>query len=305
MSEGELTTVVSAFIISRSAAGNSQTTVHFYEQQLGYFLRYLESPAMPRLAQPRPTSPGLADLTSEAIENYLAQRQGEVKPRSVHCAWRAIRALCNWLGSRTERYPDWVNPVPKITPPRLPRTKAPPADQPIVDQMLKACRGHDKMTDRDRAILLVLVSSGLRSCELLGLKQEHIDLHTGEVTVLHGKGDIRRMAIISPTARLAVADYLSHLDRSDPSQPLWWGRKGPLSYGGLCHLLTALAKRAGVSAVSAHALRRRWATNMAPHLTPWVLQSLGGWSSFESVKPYISLNRDELLAAYREATNGR
>ena len=290
MSEDRLITVVDSFILSREAADLSPRTVEFYVNNLRCFLQHLGPEAT------------LADLTVTAIETYLIERKKQVRPRSVHCAWRAIRALCNWLATRSDCYPGWDNPASKVAAPKLPNQKAPPVKTEVVEQLLHACRDHDLQSDRNRAILLVLASSGLRSCELLQLKQEDVDLHTGKVYVAHGKGDKERIAIISPQARAAIAEYLNHLAHRAPSEPLWWGRKGPLTYSGLDHALKMLSRRAGVNAASAHAFRRRWATDMAPRLGPWVLQALGGWSSLESVKPYISLSEDELLAAYTEAT---
>jgi len=288
MSEPTLTTLTEAFLISRQAAGSATQTYIFYQQQLGHFVRSLSESAT------------ILDLTPETIESYLAQRRQEVSPRSVHAAWRAIRALCNWLDTRREHYPQWTNPVSRIAAPQLPHTKLPPIERDDLAAMLRACSGHTFYADRDRAVLLVLASSGLRASEFLALNQEDIDLHTGIVRVRCGKGGKSRVTIISPQARLAITDYLGHLVHRDPSQPLWWGRKGPLSHNGLGAILTRRAVEVGVPAPSPHDFRRRWASDMVPKLGPWVVQALGGWAGMEIVEQYVTLSEQDLLDAYKK-----
>ena len=299
MSRNELTPLVQTFLISRQAAGLSPRTVEFYAQQLGCFLTHLEShatpcQALPSQAKPSPAGPSLADLTSETIERYLAERQTQVSARTVHAAWRAIRAFCNWLHTR---HPDWANPISTCNAPKLPRQKVPPVDREVVEKMVKTCKGHLFFTDRDRAILLVLASSGLRSGEFLNLKQEDVNLANGALRVTRGKGGTCRITIIDPKARLALADYLGHLTQPGP---LWVGLQGPLTYAGLVGILRRRAVAANVPAPSPHAFRRRWASDMVPKLGPWVVQALGGWSDIESMKPYISLSESDLLDAYQK-----
>ena len=195
---------VERFLLSRRAAGLSPRTVEFYEQQLRYFTESL------------PPNSTIDKLEASLIENCLAQRQQEVNQRTVHAAWRTIRVFCKWLSTR---YPDWENPVPRVTAPKLPRHKPEPVTRDDLQAILSTCKGHGFFTDRDRAILLVLATSGLRAKGFLGLTQGDIDLHTGSVHVQKGKGGAQRMTIISPEARLAVADYLSHLQQRNVKNP--------------------------------------------------------------------------------------
>lgn len=286
MSQPQLTSLVDHFLISRQAAGLSPRTVQFYEQQLRYFIDSL------------PQNSTIANLTIEAVEFYLTQRQKEVCPRSVHAAWRAIRAFCNWLETRQERFPEWTNPIPKITPPKLPKKKVPAVNRNDLNKMVKTCKRHTFYDDRDRAVLLVLASSGLRASEFLNLKMKHVNLSNGAVRVEHGKGGTDRITIISPEARLALADYLSHLLDKDGNKPLWWSRQGPLTYSGLHNIIKSRAQKAGVPCPGIHAFRRRWASDMVSKLGPHIVQALGGWENIASMKPYIQLTEEDLLKAY-------
>lgn len=310
MSQSTLTSLVQAFLISRQAAGLSPRTIEFYEQQLRYFTDWLNQ-SVAGQQNPRDSvtfthslaeNSTIGNLSVDTIETYLARRQEEVKQRSVHAAWRAIRAFCNWLESRRERFPDWENPASYVTAPKLPRKKPEPVARDDLEAMLKTCKGHNFFDDRDRAILLFLATSGLRASEFLGLTQGDVDLSSGAVHVDEGKGGAPRMTIISPQARLALADYLSHLVDKDDQKPLWNGRQGPLTYGGLQGVITKRAKQAGIDSPSAHDFRRRWASDMVPKLGPWVVQALGGWSSMQIVQQYVTLSEEDLLDAYDSST---
>ena len=286
MSTAQLIPLVQTFVLSRQAAGLSPRTVEFYDAHLHAFLDAL------------PPNPTADHLNASAIEGYLAQRQQEVKPRSVHAAWRAIRAFCNWMQTRQEQFPEWTNPVPHITGPKLPRKKVPPIERDALDKLVKACKGHNFLDHRDKAIFLVLASSGLRASELLSLRQGDVNLNNGLVHIEQGKGGADRIAIVSRKARLALADYLGHLERRKPATPLWWSQRGPLTYSGLASMMRKRAEEADVPRPGAHAFRRRWATDMVPKLGTHVVQALGGWADVASMRPYVQLRPEDLLDAY-------
>lgn len=272
----------SAFLRSRQVAGYSERTVQFYEQQLRYF------------ADTLPQNSDITKLDANTIEKYLAQRRTEVKPHSIYGAFKAISAFCNWL---ITRMPEWHNPIPQVTKPRLPKQHPKPVSKDVVAAMIETCSGRDFLDIRDKAILLVLSSSGLRAQELLSLRQQDVNLETGSVYVVKGKGGKSRITIISPDAREAVKRYLPYLNNDGP---LWWGRRGPLTYAGLQAILRKRAKNASVPAPSAHDFRRRWASDMVPKLGPWVVQAMGGWSNMEIVRSYVTLSEEDLLKAYRD-----
>jgi len=124
---------------------------------------------------------------------------------------------------------------------------------------------------RDRAILELLFSSGLRVSELVGLDRDHINLKRREFMV-RGKGQKDRPIFISPTAAEWISDYLDR--REDNTKPLfvrYSGRKA-VDLSGNYHRLTArsvqrLVSRysllAGITKhVSPHTLRHSFATDL-------------------------------------------
>lgn len=124
---------------------------------------------------------------------------------------------------------------------------------------------------RDRAILELLFSSGLRVSELVGLDREHINLKRREFMV-RGKGQKDRPIFISPDAAFWVQKYLDQ--RTDTVKPLfirYSGRK-TVDLSGNYHRLTArsvqrmvarYALLAGITKhVSPHTLRHSFATDL-------------------------------------------
>jgi len=124
---------------------------------------------------------------------------------------------------------------------------------------------------RDRAILELLFSSGLRVSELVGLDRDHINLKRREFMV-RGKGQKDRPIFISPAAAEWITAYLDQ--REDNTKPLFTrysGRKA-VDLSGNHHRLTArsvqrivsnYAVLAGITKhVSPHTLRHSFATDL-------------------------------------------
>lgn len=124
---------------------------------------------------------------------------------------------------------------------------------------------------RDRAILELLFSSGLRVSELVGLDRDHINLKRREFTV-RGKGQKDRPIFISPEAAEWLARYLDK--RQDNTRPLFIRYNGTkaVDLSGNFHRLTArsvqrlvsrYALLAGITKhVSPHTLRHSFATDL-------------------------------------------
>lgn len=124
---------------------------------------------------------------------------------------------------------------------------------------------------RDRAILELLFSSGLRVSELVGLNKDHINLKRREFMV-RGKGQKDRPIFISPAAAEWIEQYLDM--RSDNTQPLfirYSGRKAVdnsgdyqrLTVRSVQRLVSRYALLAGITKqVSPHTLRHSFATDL-------------------------------------------
>ncbi|MFA7319303.1 MAG: site-specific tyrosine recombinase/integron integrase [Parcubacteria group bacterium] len=85
-----------------------------------------------------------------------------------------------------------------------------------IERILEAASGSDFKGLRDRAILELLFSAGLRVSELTGIDREKINFKTGELSV-RGKGSKIRVVFVSDTAAAALAAYLTVRTDVDPA----------------------------------------------------------------------------------------
>ncbi len=156
----------------------------------------------------------------------------------------------------------------------LPRVKRKQVTFLSYEELMRIMEEPDTSSEqglRDRAILELLFSSGLRVSELVNLDRDHINMKRREFMV-RGKGQKDRPVFISKTAANWVQDYLDK--RTDNSRPLFIRYSGAqeLTQGGNFMRLTArsiqrqvgrYAKLAGITKkVSPHTLRHSFATDL-------------------------------------------
>src|ERR1017187_3129456 len=77
-----------------------------------------------------------------------------------------------------------------------------------VGSLIKACSARSSIGVRNRALLTVLYRTGLRISELLALRLKDVDLEAGTLTVLHGKGDRRRVVGLDAGAAAILSLWL-------------------------------------------------------------------------------------------------
>ncbi|WP_121247074.1 tyrosine-type recombinase/integrase [Solirubrobacter pauli] len=124
-------------------------------------------------------------------------------------------------------------------------------------------------SSRDRAIVTVLLATGIRIGELSMLEIDDVRLtqRTGELVLRDGKGDRRRMVPLNRPARAALCEWLAdraghHSQPSVTSGPVWISRTGePLSVRSISKVVTAVMAKAGIED-SADALRHTVATRL-------------------------------------------
>jgi integrase/recombinase XerD len=190
--------------------------------------------------------------------------------------------------------------VPLVRVPRtLPRILAP--DE--VDRLIAALR-----TDRDRAMVLVMVLAGLRRCEVLGLRMADVWVGDRRLFVAEGKGGHQRVIPVADRFLRAVGDYL-HDERpaTAATDRLFVALKGPrrglpLSAEGLDEILSGARGRAGLDHATCHELRHTCLTRLREAgMALEAVQAQAGHRSIESTRIYLHLTNDWLAGEYRRA----
>lgn len=160
---------------------------------------------------------------------------------------------------------------------------------------------------RDRAMLEVVYSTGLRRAELARLSVYDLDLAQGYVRVTRGKGGKDRLVPLGRTACAAVRVYLEKTRAKwigdNPQTALWLDAHrphGPLKVASVGELLSDLASAAGVRA-SAHVWRHTCATQLVNGgaALPFV-QRLLGHASLETTQIYTRVAPKEVQAMHRQ-----
>ena len=133
----------------------------------------------------------------------------------------------------------------------------------------------DEQGLRDRTILEVLFSTGLRVSELVSLNREQANIQSGEFGVI-GKGGKARVVFLSKHAKEWLSLYLTK--RSDPYNPLFIRYSGPKGKEGLTderlrlsvrsieRMIDKYRKKAGILfRIGPHILRHSYATDLLQH----------------------------------------
>ena len=160
---------------------------------------------------------------------------------------------------------------------------------------------------RDRAILELLYTSGIRAAELLGLNVEDVDLKCATARVM-GKGRKERMVPIGKTALRYLETYLvavrPFMTRDDPHDAaLFLSYQGErLTYTGLRRMVHVYADPLGFDvSVSPHTFRRTCTTELIRGgANMYHVKELLGHESLEMLKPYTKLTIQDLKKTHEK-----
>jgi integrase/recombinase XerC len=183
---------------------------------------------------------------------------------------------------------------------RLPSALSPDEAQRLVD-----LRGDDPLAVRDRALLELAYSSGLRLSELSGADVGRLDLATGEIRVM-GKGAKERIVPVGAPAGEALRAWLAaRAGIAPPEEPaLFVTRSGSrLGPRAIERRLAAWARRQGLDRhVHPHMLRHSFASHLLQSSGDLrAVQELLGHASIASTQVYTHLDFQSLAKAYDAA----
>ena len=242
------------------------------------------------------------DLKSHHVRGFAASSHAAgLSPRSIQRRLSGIRGFMNYL----IREGDIArNPATDISAPQVARKLPNTLD---VDQMarLLQIQGDDPVTVRDRAMLELLYSSGLRLAELVNLNPEDVDLDDAMIRVT-GKGDKTRLIPIGRMARTAVNQWLrirSELVVGE-EKALFVGVRGRrISPRTVQNRVHHWALKAGIpQRVYPHLFRHSFATHLMESSRDLrAVQELLGHADISTTQIYTHLDFQHLAQIYDEA----
>lgn len=152
---------------------------------------------------------------------------------------------------------------------------------------------------RDRAVIELLFSSGLRVSELVGLNRDQINLARREFTV-RGKGQHDRPIFISQEAAKRVGEYLKKRRDNSPALFVGGDNNVRLTARSVQRMVAGYAKRAGITKrVSPHTLRHSFATDLLMNGADLrSVQAMLGHSNISTTQIYTHVTDPHLKAVH-------
>lgn len=156
-------------------------------------------------------------------------------------------------------------------------------------------------TDRDRALVAFLLSTGCRIGEVYALDIDDVDLRDMECKVL-GKGNKERTVYIDDVTRMLLKRYLSK--RTDNKPPLFINKFGErLGKDGIRYMLNEISRKSGVSNIHPHRFRRTLATNLINRGMPiQEVANVLGHDKIDTTMTYVYMNKRQVKNEYKRYT---
>ncbi len=274
--------------------GLSPATLTSREQAVQRFLARLEKKDLRAVTRAKVKSHAASLLSSRLTA-------GTVR---VHLT--ALRSFFAWLETMDAVL---VNPCVGVSLPKLPDRL--PRRVLTAREVGKVLAQPDTGTNkgkRDRAVLEVLYSSGLRLAEIAALGVHDLDLSAGVLRVARGKGGRGRVAPLGSSAVEALRVYLGARrvwqEVSGVFTPCLWlspiKPHGPLKKQAVALVVRRCAVRAGIGSASAHAWRHTCATHLMRDGAAVVyVQRLLGHRSLKTTQVYTRVSAADVRATVR------
>lgn len=235
-----------------------------------------------------------------AVRKYLALlKEQKLAAKSVARHLSALRSFFRFLVR--EGFLK-SNPIAAVSSPKLDKHLPAFFTEEEVGRLLELPEGaDDEASKRDRAILELFYSSGLRISELVGLNKEDIDFFGGTVKA-RGKGKKERLVPAGDIALKAVKRYLDC--RKTPGQAVFVNMKRHtrITTRGVRGIVKNHFKQAGLRNGSPHTLRHSFATHLLDRGADLrTVQELLGHANLATTQIYTHLTTDKLKKVYDKA----
>ncbi|NIV40751.1 MAG: tyrosine-type recombinase/integrase [Anaerolineae bacterium] len=197
-------------------------------------------------------------LTVDVLRSFMAgQRRQDGHPYSpafLDQVYRTLHTFFEWCVRESLRR---TNPLVRVRRPRVPKRKSPRLSLGEIGQLLDAVSD----SPRDLAMILLMLDSGLRKGEVLGLTLGGVDLERGTAKVF-GKDREEREVPLGPMTCAALEAYLANRPPAQ-SQQLFLSKRGnrPLTDDGLGTFMRRLKERAGLERLHCHLLRHTFSNH--------------------------------------------
>lgn len=251
---------------------------------------------------PRQGTDVLKKIDQEVIRSYLAVLLKKHHPASVA---RKLASLRTFLQFWVRQGAIEGNPAKEIATPKVPKRVPRFLSMDETTTLLDMPKGDGVLVLRDKSMMELIYSSGLRVSELVGLNGEDLDFKAGQVRVL-GKGRKERIVPVGSKACEALQRYAEKRSviATKETPALFCNRRGGrLTARSVERMMRKYLREAGFSKrVTPHVLRHTFAThllNQGADLRG--IQELLGHASLSTTQKYTHVSVDQLMVVYDKA----
>ena len=271
-------------------ADKSARTVETYTESARQFARYLNEQRMPT---------DVAHIERQHVEAWIAHLRERFKSATVNNRYRGLQAFFRWLIEEREVR---ESPMQHIKPPKIDEEPPEVLKPEQVQKLLRVCEtGKGFEAVRDVAMIRVLLDTGGRRAEVLGLRLSNPDGHSDVLLddkLLRVTGKGRRVRFLPLSAKTVKA--LDRYERSRAKHPqaaqawFWLGHKGRLGESGIRQMLNRRGRQAGIGEVHPHQFRHFFAHDwLASGGNEGDLMQLTGWRSRTMLQRYAASSAAE------------
>lgn len=271
--------ILQEFELALRSSGASDGTVKSYISAVKDFLRFINNKPLREV-----TLRDVMSWRNEKARRGFGKSRGRDPVKwatTLHYYTIFVRRFLEWLGLglRVPSYRKSPRRIEILT-------------NDEVARLFNACRRAD-----ERLILRLLLETGLRSRELLGLRAVDVDFQNKVIRIREAKYGKERY-VTAPQGTFAMLRSWIEVNGLGPEDPLF-----KLSYEGLYKKLKRLARRAGVDPrkVRPHVLRHTFATlALRRGMSLPSLQALLGHSDIKTTQVYLHLSIEDIKREYEE-----
>ena len=271
----------------------SSQTIDAYKRDLKQYLGYIDDQKIKELSQITPTH----------IRDYIRILNDRgMAPASISRIISSIRSYHKYLSGETIIS---ENPALVIKNPKIPKKLPDVLSEKEISSIIGSIKESSQFYQRDKAMIEMLYSCGIRVSELCGLEMSNLFLEDELIRVL-GKGNKERLLPIGGRAKEYLNDYLIHtrirLMKQTGSSHIFLSRNGKaLTRAMVNNILNKWTQISEVNrSVSPHILRHSFATHLLEGGADLrFVQALLGHSDISTTQIYTHLDKHYLKEIYK------
>ena len=271
----------------------SNHTMDAYKRDINQYLMYLDDIDIKNLS----------DVKSTHIRDYIRiLSDGGMAPASISRIISSIRTYYRFLSS--ENILD-ENPVLLINNPKLPKKLPDVLSEKEISLIINAIQESSKFYQRDKAIIELLYSCGIRVTELCNLEMSNLFIDEDLIRVM-GKGNKERLLPLGIRSKKYLDDYIkhsrnSHIKKSGSSFVFVSRNGNQLTRAMINIILNKWTQVSGLKkSVSPHKLRHSFATHLLEGGADLrFVQALLGHSDISTTQIYTHIDKHYLKEVYK------